>query len=78
MNNKLAFYCRKFKRHGNVEKTFSREGVVFTDGETFRMGKQSRCYTLTPWLIFFEILILVKICLIIIIILQCSQATDFE
>ena len=28
MNNKLTFYCRKLKRDGYIEKTFSREGVA--------------------------------------------------
>ena len=43
MNNKLAFYCRKLKRGGYVEKPFSREGVVcikcrdFQDGKTIKV-----------------------------------------
>ena len=28
MNNKIAFYCRKFKRNGQVDKTYSRDGVI--------------------------------------------------
>ena len=43
MNNKLAFYCRKLKRDGYVEKAFSRESVVcircrdFQDGKTIKV-----------------------------------------
>ena len=39
MNNKLAFYCRKLKRDGYVEKTFSREGVVCTRCRDIQDGK---------------------------------------
>ena len=28
MNNKIAFYCRKFKRNGQIDKTYSRDGVI--------------------------------------------------
>ena len=75
MNNKLAFYCRKLKRDGYVEKTFSREGVVCIRCRDFQDRKTIKVLHFN---IFFQILILVKICLIITIILQCSQATDFE
>ena len=43
MNNKLAFYCRKLKTDGYVEKTFSRECIVcircrdFQDGKTIKV-----------------------------------------
>ena len=39
MNNKLAFYCRKLKRDGYVEKTFSRKGVVCIRYRDFQDGK---------------------------------------
>ena len=39
MNNKLAFYCRKLKRDGYVEKTFSREGVVCIRSRDIQDGK---------------------------------------
>ena len=28
MNNKIVFYCRKFKRNGQIDKTYSRDGVI--------------------------------------------------
>ena len=28
MNNKIAFYCRKFKRNGQIDETYSRDGVI--------------------------------------------------
>ena len=39
MNNKLAFYCRKLKRDGYIEKTFLREGVVCIRGSSIENGK---------------------------------------
>ena len=39
MNNKLAFYCRKLKRDGYIEKTFLREGVVCIRGSSIGNGK---------------------------------------
>ena len=74
MNNKLAFYCCKLKRDGYVEKKFSR-GVVCIRCRDFQDGKTIKVLHFNS---FFQILILLKICQTIIIILQCSQATDFE
>ena len=39
MNNKLAFYCRKLKRDGYIEKTFLREDVFCIRGSSIENGK---------------------------------------
>lgn len=39
LNNKLAFHCRKLKRDGFVDKTYSRDGVVCFSSTNVQNGK---------------------------------------
>ena len=38
-NSKLAFYCRKLKREGFVDRNFSRDGVVCITSKNVQNGK---------------------------------------
>ena len=39
MNNKIAFHCRKRKRNGQIDKTYSRYGVTQIAGRNIMDGK---------------------------------------
>ena len=39
MNNKIAFHCRKLKRNGQIDKTYSRDGVIHIASSNIRDGK---------------------------------------
>ena len=39
MNNKIAFHCRKLKRNGQIDKTYSRDGVMHIASSNIRDGK---------------------------------------
>ena len=38
-NNTIAYYCRKLKRNGMIDKSYSREGVIHISSPTIRNGK---------------------------------------
>ena len=39
MNNKIAFHCRKLKRNGKIDKTYSRDGAIHIASSNIRYGK---------------------------------------
>ena len=39
MNNKIAFHCRKLKRNGQIDKIYSRDGVIHIASSNIRDGK---------------------------------------
>ena len=39
MNNKIPFHCRKLKRNGQINKTYSRDGVIHIASSNIRDGK---------------------------------------
>ena len=39
MNNKIAFHCRKLKRNGRTNKTYSRDEVMHIASSNIRDGK---------------------------------------
>ena len=39
MNNKIAFHCRKLKRNGQVDKTYSSDGVIHIASSNIRDQK---------------------------------------
>ena len=39
MNNKIPFHCRKLKRNGQINKTYSRDGVIHIASSNIRNGK---------------------------------------
>ena len=43
VNNKIAFHCRKLKRNGQIDKTYSRDGVMHIANSNV-MGKQLQYY----------------------------------
>ena len=42
MNNKIAFYCRKFNRNGQIDKTYSRDGVIHIAAGNIRDVKSNK------------------------------------
>ena len=47
MNNKIAFYCRKFKRNGQIDKTYSRDGVIHIATSNIRDVKSNKILHMT-------------------------------
>ena len=47
MNNKIAFYCRKFKRNGQIDKTYSRDGVIHITTSNIRDVKSNKILHMT-------------------------------
>ena len=39
MNNMIAFHCRKLKRNGQIDKTYSRDGAIHIASSNIRDGK---------------------------------------
>ena len=39
MNNKIVFHCRKLKRNGQIDKIYSRDGVIYIASCNIRDGK---------------------------------------
>ena len=39
MNNEIAFHCRKLKRNSQIDKTYSRDGVIHIVSSNIRDGK---------------------------------------
>ena len=39
-NNKIAFHCRKLKRNGRIDKTYSRDGIVEIVSKDIENGKK--------------------------------------
>ena len=39
MNNKIAFHRRKLKHNGQIDKTYSRDGVIHIASSNIRDGK---------------------------------------
>ena len=39
MNNKIAFHCRNLKCNGQIDKTYSRDGVIHIASSNIRVGK---------------------------------------
>ena len=44
MNNKIAFHCRKRKRNDQIDKTYSRCGVINIASSNIRDGKVIKIY----------------------------------
>ena len=39
MNNKIVFHCRELKSNGQIDKTYSRDGVIHIASSNIRAGK---------------------------------------
>ena len=39
MNSKIVFHCRKLKSNGQIDKTYSRDGVIHIASSNIRDGK---------------------------------------
>ena len=39
MNNEIAFHCWKLKRNGQIDKTYSRDGVIHIVSSNIRDGQ---------------------------------------
>ena len=40
MNNMISFHCRNFKRNCQIDKTYSRKGVIYIAGSNTKYEKE--------------------------------------
>ena len=78
VNNKIAFHCRKLKRNGQIDKTYSRDGVIHIASSNIRDGKVIEILHMSMLLDTSLILISVHMQKKMSIMIHCNEAVEFR